>query len=245
MSEKMGSCQRQRMRIRCEDANEGVRESPNLYWVDDDDDYSGQLESTNNIIIGERKPGITTKDQYQAQLEDQRVDRRSCLSMIRSWQQHTQHGGFSLLPVPQRDHHVFQPNSNNPFLLRHDHLQQHQHLFSDPEDELHFLKLQGAMAYDQPKNPARRIYDSKALEVSEKPIKQFEEGEEDQEYGLPLSLSLQQPLIQRGSNVSSTNISSEISTDHAISSYSSPSNILGNNHHHQLNLDLSISLCGS
>lgn len=144
LSEKMGSCQRQRMRIRCEDDNEGVRENPNLYWVDDDDDYSGELESTNNIIIGERKPGIIMKDQYQAQLEDRRVDRRSCLSMIRSWQQHPQHADFSLLAVPQGDHHVFQPNNNHPFLLGHDHLHQHQHLqlFSAPEDELHFLKLQ-------------------------------------------------------------------------------------------------------
>jgi len=144
VSDKMGSSQRQGMRIRCEDENEGLRENPNLYWVDDDDDYSGQLESTNNIIIGERKPGIIMKDQYQAQLEDQRVDRRSCLSMIRSWQQqqYAQHAAFSLLPVPQGDHHVFQLSSNHPFLLHHDQLQQHQHLFSAPEDEPHFLDLQ-------------------------------------------------------------------------------------------------------
>ena len=101
------------------------------------------------------------------------------------------------------------------------------------------------MAYDQAKYPARSIYNLKAFEVSEKPIKEVEvESEEDRECGLSLSLSLRQPSIQRSSNVSSTNISSEISTDHAISSFSSPSNTWDNNHH-PVNLDLSISLCGS
>ncbi|XP_021713727.1 myb-related protein 1-like isoform X2 [Chenopodium quinoa] len=237
---------------------EGVRKDPKMYCLVDD--YKSQLESIYNNSKGETKRrGIMLKDdsknknknkhnnnEEEEELESGGLLEESSLNIIR-WQQHqTQHPGFSsllsTLPLPPQDH-VFNFH----------------HLLAVQPDQSHFLKLQEAMAYEQvsDQNQAHYFHNSDAFFSSMKQTKdEYKEndddeelaiGKRDNEHGISLSLSLQRVaspplLIQRSSNVSSTNVS-EIS-DQAISSYSS-SSIAWDNHQQSLNLDLSISLCGS
>ncbi|XP_021727940.1 uncharacterized protein LOC110695055 [Chenopodium quinoa] len=244
--EKMESSQR-----------EGVRKDPKMYCLVDD--YKSQLESIYNDSKGETKRGgIMLKDdnknksnnnEEEEELESGGLLEESSLNIIR-WQQQqqqhqTQHPGFSsllsTLPLPPQDH-VFNFH----------------HLLAVQPDQSHFLKLQETMAYEQVSDQNQAHYfNSDAFFSSMKQTKdQYKENEDDEEiaiekrdneHGISLSLSLQRValpplLMQRSSNVSSTNVS-EIS-DQAISSYSS-SSIAWDNHQQSLNLDLSISLCGS
>lgn len=238
-----------------EEEDGGVRKNPNLYCLVDD--YKSQQESIHNNSKGETKRGgrgveMILKDhqnnnnnikQEQQQQQSGGLLEERGLNIIR-WQQQLalyqhqhQHPGFSLLPatLPPQDH-VFKLH----------------HLLAVQADPSQFLKLEEDMTHEQlsDQNQAHYSHNSQAFVPSGKQSKEIEDKEElasrrrVDESGLSLSLSLQQAasplLIQKSSNVSSTNVS-EIS-DQAMSSYSSSSTAAWEDHHHPLNLDLSISL---
>ncbi|XP_010680052.2 myb family transcription factor PHL11 [Beta vulgaris subsp. vulgaris] len=247
MREKMECSQRekqQRMGIMSEE-EEGVRKNTKLYCQVDD--YKSQLESILNNSKSETKEvgvvGISLKgDNTKVQEVEEEEEEVGLL----------EERGLNII----RWQHQHQETDQDHFYKFHHLLALHAH-------PSHFLNFQEAISYEHSdQNQAHYIYHPQTFIGPEKLSKDVckeikataaaDDGEElaagrrDDKCGLSLSLSLPQttsPLLnQRSSNNSSTNVS-EIS-DQAMSSYSSSSSTW-EDHHHSLNLDLSISLCGS